>query len=208
MSVKSTGSDRTSILTVLDTNACLCYSINHSVVLKSGRKIPINLKYSEYVHRYLTPKISENSICVIGTVNLETGRKIWDEISKVGSKLSFPALTVQKLVHLSFSNFSELTRDRIHPDCLSLLSEVENMYATIWNDFTKNEKKKKWARIKKTTVDKGPPRGPDLKILATTAKLSQDRVVELLTFDNDFILFADEILGQFGISVKNGWLLK
>ncbi len=82
------------------------------------------------------------------------------------------------------------------------------MYATIWSDSTKNEKKKRWAEIKKTTVDKGPPNGPDLKILATTAKLAQGGIVELLTFDSDFILFADEILSQFGISIKNGWLLK
>ena len=195
------------MLTVLDTNACLCYSINH-IISKADKKIPIKLNNSEQVYRYLTPKISENSICVTSTVNQETVEKIWDELAKIGPKVSFPASTIQTLVQLSFLNFNKLTQDQIHPDCLSLLSNVENMYATIWNDFTKNKKREQWAQIKKTTVDKGPPRGPDLKILATTAKIAQDEVVELLTFDNDFILFADEILAHLGISVKNGWLLK
>ncbi len=90
---------------------------------------------------------------------------------------------------------------------MSLLHDVEDMYSNIWSDQTKNEKKRKWAQIKHTSIDKGPPNGPDLKILATSAKLAQDEVVELLTFDNDFILFADEILNRFGISIKNGWLL-
>ncbi len=112
------------------------------------------------------------------------------------------------MVQLSSSNFNKLTQNQIHPDDLSLLSDVKNMYATIWSDTGKNEKKKKWAQIKKTTIDKGPPSGPDLDILATTAKLAQDEIVELLTFDNDFILFADEILSEFGISIKNGWLLE
>lgn len=156
----------------------------------------------------MTPKISENSIYVIETVNQETTRKIWDELSKIGSNFSFQASTIQKLVELSFSNFSKLTQNQIHADELSLLSDVKDMYATIWADPTKKEKRKKWAEIKKTTIDKGPPNGPDLKILATTAKLAKDGIVELLTFDNDFILFADEILNQFGISIKNGWLLE
>lgn len=170
--------------------------------------IPIKLKYSEPVNRYLIPKISENTIYVIDIVNQETTRKIWNELSTLGSELSFQASTIRKLVELSFSNFNDLTQNQIHPNDLSLLSNVKNMYATIWSDIGKNEKKKKWAKIKHTSVNEGPPDGADLTILATTAKLAQKEIVELLTFDNDFILFADEILHQFGISIKNGWLLK
>ncbi len=163
---------------------------------------------SEPVNAYLAPKISENSIYVIETVNRETTGKIWDKLSELGPKLSFQASTIQKLIRLSFSNFNRLTQNQIYPDDKSLLPDVKDMYATIWDDSTKNEKKKRWAKIKTKTVDDGPPDGPDLTILSTTAKLAQDGIVELLTFDHDFILFAEEIFGQFGVSVKNGWLLK
>lgn len=71
----------------------------------------------------------------------------------------------------------------------------------------KTKKKKRWATIKKTTVENGPPNGADLKILATAAKLAQGQDVELLTFDNDFILFADEIYDQCGVFIKNAWEL-
>lgn len=128
-------------------------------------------------------------------------------MAKAGAQNSLSASTISKLVKISYSNFNELTHTIIHPDDLTLLSDVESMYRNIWNDSTKNAKKGKWASIKKTTVNNGPPNGPDLRILSSTAKLAQSGVVELLTFDNDFILFADEIMNQFGISVKNGWLL-
>lgn len=139
-------------------------------------------------------------------VNQETTAQIWNILSRIGSQNALNASTVQKLIQLSFTNFERLTNNQVHPNDLSLLPNVEAMYTTIWSDNTKNEKKKRWASIKKTTVEKGPPSGPDLKILATTAKLAKDGIVELLTFDYDFILFADEIMSTFGISIKNGWV--
>lgn len=134
-------------------------------------------------------------------------RNIRNVLANVAAKHFFPASIILKLDHMSFSKYGELVSRCRCPDDLSFLWKVENTYATIWSDPAKDQKKKKWAIIKKTTLDRGPPRGADLKILATASKLAQTRDVELLTFDNDFILFADEIYDQCDVFVKNAWEL-
>ena len=181
----------------------MSYSINH-VVNKSGRKIPIRLKDTGKVTAYLEPKIAQNLVRVTATVQRETYQKIWDILSEACSKNSLSAYAVYKLVQLSAANFNKLSQNHVHPDVLDRLSDVKYMYRNIWDDPSKEGKKKKWARIKQTTVDQGPPSGPDLKILSTVASFTADNVVELLTFDSDFTLFAEEILNDFGVSVKNG----
>ena len=162
------------------------------------------MKETDRVTRYLESKISQNLVCITSTVQRETHQKIWDILSKVGSKNSLSADTVYKLVQLSVANFNKLSQNSVHSDVLDRLSDVKYMYRNIWDDPNKEDKKRRWARIKQTTVDQGPPSGPDLEILSTAASLTNDSVVELLTFDSDFTLFVEEIQNDFGVSVKNG----
>ena len=192
------------MLTVPDTNICLQYLINHKVK-KANKIIHIRLnKKSSNIDRYVEPKISENTIRVTETINRETINKIWDILCKMGSKHSFQASTIQKLIRDSMLKFDRLTQKQIYPDNLSLLSEVKHMYAVIWNDPTKKREKNLWATKKHMNVADGPPGGPDLHILSTTATLEKYNIVELLTLDNDFILFANEILYHFSVSIKDG----
>ena len=154
------------------------------------------------VTRYIAQKLLDGSICVTKTVDCETVRNMRGVLSDTAAKHSFPASVMLKLDQMSFVKYGELASKYMRPDDPSLLWKVRNTYAAIWSDPAQDQKKKRWATIKKTTVENGPPSGADLKILATAAKLAQGQDVELLTFDNDFILFADEIYDQCGVFIK------
>lgn len=185
---------------------CLAYSINLSISV-SGRDIPVVLDqmHAEDVKEYLESQINHNAVCVTDTVRMETHRKIQDIMAKKGSEYALSTASIRVLNKLAYERFDRLINTDVIADDLTRLSEVHGMYQNIWSDSGKDEKRRRWASIKKTGADKGPPAGPDLRILATAAGISSNGVIELFTFDHDFILFADEILMGLGVSIKNGY---
>lgn len=61
-----------------------------------------------------------------------------------------------------------------------------------------------WAR-KKGAVGPGSPGEADMTILSTAAGLALGGRVTLLTADNDFLVFRDDILRLFGVRVADPW---
>jgi hypothetical protein len=110
-------------------------------------------------------------------------------------------------VQESFRRFDCLHNGFIVPDDNSLLCDVKKMYDDIWKESTLSGKRETWARIKNTKVSGGPPSGPDLVILSTAANLAKTNKVSLLTFDHDFIVFADEIQKTFGVEIINAGMI-
>ncbi|AIF82372.1 hypothetical protein NTE_01138 [Candidatus Nitrososphaera evergladensis SR1] len=152
---------------------------------------------------YLDSEISK--VAIIKTVESETHKKIWDILAEKGGDLKLTPLQIRLLVHKSLENFSRLHKNYgILPDDVSLMPNVENMYANIWSGGNTLQIQV-WVSIKKkNSPADGPPRGNDLRILSTSAKFATYIKTELLTFDHDFIAFEQEIRKTFGLDIING----
>ena len=90
------------------------------------------------------------------------------------------------------------------------------MYAEIWCDGRMDDAVKAWRRVKEKRAKTGAARPAietnyaDFVILSTAAhQAARGRSVELLTFDYDFVAFADAIRERFGVDVvdcgRMGW---
>lgn len=186
-----------------DTNACLHFSINHKIKRLSGKPILVKLSNSDAMKYYLEAEIAKNTVKIIDKVYSETVVKIWDILSEKGGKANLHPNVTYRLVQESFKRFNYLHTGLILADDVSLLDDVKKMYNDIWNDPSLSSKRETWARIKRTKVSNGPPRGPDLKILATTSNLAKTNKTIFLTFDHDFIVFAEEIHKTFDVEIMN-----
>ena len=88
------------------------------------------------------------------------------------------------------------------------VEKIDGMYAKIWRDGRMNDAVKAWRRVKEKRAKTGATRPAietnyaDFVILSTAAhQAAQGRSVELLTFDYDFVAFADPIRERFGVDV-------
>ena len=121
-------------------------------------------------------------------------------------------LSIPEKHYLKYSSYGRL--ERLGGDCQipnndKRLRDVEKMYERIWADESKRDKIKEWAKRKKARIkgkkvrpEDGPPKGPDLLILSTLANLKKpNRPVQLVTRDNDFLVFSEEIKTTFCIDI-------
>ena len=88
------------------------------------------------------------------------------------------------------------------------VKKIDDMYAEIWRDGRMNDAVRTWRRVKEKHAKTGASRptietnNVDFVILSTAAhQASQGRPTELLTFDYDFVAFADAIREWFGVNV-------
>ncbi len=156
---------------------------------------------------YFEAEFPKNTVKIIKKVYSETVVKIWDILSERGGRANLHPNTIYRFVQESFKRFNLLYKGSIISDDLSLLDDVKKMYDDIWKDSTLSKKRDTWSMIKKVKVTKGPPSGADLEILATVASAAKTYSVEFLTFDHDFIIFADEIQNKFGFKIINAGLI-
>ncbi len=95
-------------------------------------------------------------------------------------------------------------------DVLTYLGAVERMYIDAWLDPQMAEAVDRWRRVKKrhgegTERPSLDTHGADFVILSTAAALAaQGDEVWLVTYDYDFVAFADMIYRVFGVRVVDG----
>lgn len=156
---------------------------------------------------YLKPYIDNGSVLITQTVYHETTRKISDLIASLAKREKLSATVARYLTHNCLVRFFNMSKSTPVIHDASKYGDVTTMYATIWADGTKLDKRQTWAALKKCKLEDGPPKGNDLIILSTAAQLTTQCSIRLLTFDHDFILFSDEIRDAVCIQIENGWLI-
>ncbi len=154
---------------------------------------------------YLTQQLGRPGVGVSELVAGETGNKIWDLVTNIWYRERMANLVApETLVDLAFERLRRLlAKSEKIRDERGHLQDVKEMYRSIWEDPSKADMVRTWARLKGKKPEDGPPSGNDLVILSTAAKLSETRDTELLTFDSDFTVFSDEIKERFRVRVSN-----
>jgi len=138
-------------------------------------------------------------------VDEEFTTKLWDALADVFRKAEITKhrAVIPFLMRAKEVFDKKLKKDaRIHSPMMSTINKVRSFYRKIWLNPSLEHKRQAWARLKRKEVDDGPPSGADLEILATAVELT-DGDVELLTLDNDFLVFKDEIRDRFKLIVTD-----
>jgi hypothetical protein len=135
-------------------------------------------------------------------------KNIWDSATEAALAAGISsAYTIRAIAQAAILRFIDLSKGRRTADDSTKLSLITEMYQQIWVDPSKDAVRTRWAGIKKTTVDQGPPSGPDLVILSTAAKHQDVARTEILTCDHDFLLFEKEIRDTFAVEIRSVYKL-
>lgn len=226
MPSRGTVKGRHTSIVIPDTNACLYYAVNHDLEYAPERIIHIKYRHSVSMTRYFDTGTSTGTVMITETVKNEWNENIGHALRKRCNEMQVPLTHIPELERKSRSRFGRLCERKTLSDSRDKLNDVKKMYDDIWSDPGKSQKIHQWRERKfrnwkeknkkmiKRTPYKftsenypiGPPAGNDLVILSTAASLAETCPVSLLTFDNDFIIFADEIR-EFGVKVISGYEL-
>ncbi len=111
---------------------------------------------------------------------------------------------VPRMLDIVMNNFEDL-RGRCSiaiPTAYSIRKAI-NFYQGIWGR-PEMLKIQEWAQKKHRRPSDGPPRNADLRILAVAMDLEKMEA-ELVTFDNDYIVFSDRIAQDLSVSIINAY---
>ncbi|MEM3485916.1 MAG: hypothetical protein QXI12_09875 [Candidatus Methanomethyliaceae archaeon] len=140
-------------------------------------------------------------------VEEEFYQKIWDICCKVITKAKLHESVVPVLHMKASQNFEELkSSSSVVKASESSVSRAERFYKHIWGNPSMKPKIEEWAQKKRKCPEDGPPRGNDLHILAVALENSASGV-ELVTFDNDYLVFSELIVSTLNITVTDGFKL-
>jgi hypothetical protein len=130
-------------------------------------------------------------------------KNLWNALAEVlqlaglGYKLIPPLLTSAQ------SNFNKLkAKCDVKEPTEASIKRVREFYQEIWKRPSLQLKREAWARLKRKSVSDGPPKGADLSILAVGVDMLSNNP-ELLTLDNDFLVFSNEILSDLGVIIRD-----
>ncbi|RNJ78123.1 MAG: hypothetical protein D9C04_07690 [Nitrosopumilus sp. B06] len=189
--------------------------------------VHIEYPHSALIGRYFDTGTFTDTVMITKTIQNEWNENIGHVLRKRCNEMKISLAHIPKLELESRSRFRCLYEPEILSDSHDRFDDVKAMYQSIWNDPDKSQKISQWRgrkfenwkhknkkmikrspsiKFTRKCYPRGPPAGNDLIILSTAASLAKTGPVRLLTFDNDFIIFADEIR-EFGIEVINGYEL-
>ncbi|MEN3026038.1 MAG: hypothetical protein ABC611_08150 [Candidatus Methanosuratincola petrocarbonis] len=143
-------------------------------------------------------------------VNSEVRRVYWDVLCRIVEKAKLPPRVVPVLQREFLENYQNLSsKCQFVKTNDSSINRVNQFYRDIWSSPSEKYKCKieEWAMKKRKNPTDGPPRGADLEILAVAVDLSKGDS-EVLTFDNDFIVFSDFIKSDLNVLITSGFELK
>ena len=170
--------------------------------------VNLSLRQSREIANYLESAGARSKLLIVETVYSETLKNIWNTTLEASTiaRIGIP-YTIRGIAQQAIFKFVDFAERRRVPDNLDKMPVVEKMYRDMWANPKNDGVKKRWAEIKKRQVAHGPPSGPDLVILSTAAKYQEKFGCELLTCDNDFLLFQDIIQETLAIKVRNAFRL-
>lgn len=155
------------------------------------------------MNEYLQNYKNKNQLRVIKTVIDEAPSVMWNEATRLGKKLGMSATKSRYLANMAIARFEKFCEGTIIEDNSSKALNVRKMYYEIWKDPLKTSKISNWASAKRLKPKEGPPQGSDEIILSTAANLADSNPTELLTFDHDFLIFAEEIKQNFCVDIMD-----
>jgi len=188
---------------VLDTNVCLSYSLSFTIRFSTGN-FPLKAKYSDSIKRYLQSLPARNVETVIpDVVENEFNRKVWDVLCELVKRANLNVKLVPPLLIQARGNFNRLKKkSRVVVASNGSIIKVKDFYSDLWTRSGLQHKREAWARLKRKNVSDGPPKGADISILAVGVDMLSNNP-ELLTLDNDFLVFSNEILSDLGVIIRD-----
>ena len=188
---------------LLDTNVCLGYSLHFK--RKAGApEGTIKAPYSDSIRGYLGARLKTGAQLIIPVVVIgEFDRKLWDVLAQTIQKSGLKAINALPLYRAAQVSFKDLVaKGKQEKPRKESVNEAKEFYSRLWADPALAHKREAWARLKRKGVGDGPPTGADIEILAVAIEAARGDS-ELMTLDNDFLVFKDEILSQLGIVVRD-----
>lgn len=192
---------------VPDTNALYAYYMGFSARRRDGRLVPVRRRNRDAVVAEVDGAIEVGSLKIPGMAAVEMLNGLEKTFRSAAKSAGAAAEPDDGIIEGVRERFS-LLYDRFGvPDYRWYLEKVDRMYADIWSDPRLAHLVARWRRIKER---RGKAAGrpslethqADFLILSTAAALAaQGHSVRLLTYDHDFVAFADVILERFGVVV-------
>ena len=192
---------------VLDTNALYAYYMDFSAKRRDGRLVRVQRRNRDAVVAEVDGAIEAGSLKIPGIAAFEMLNgleKTFRSAAKSAGAAANPGVKIAGGVRARF----EILNKRFGiPSDKWYLAEIDRMYADIWSDPRLADLVDWWRCIKER---RGKVAGrpslethrADFLILSTAAALAaQGHSVRLLTYDHDFVAFADVILERFGVVV-------
>lgn len=170
--------------------------------------IKLELPNTKAVRGYVSSLRQRNvGILIPSKVEEEFHQKIWDICCKVIKKANIRIEVAYVLLRTASQNFEELkSSSRVTDASPSAVSRVVSFYVDLWGDPLMKPKIEEWARKKRRRPEDGPPKGNDISILAVALDNCHSDV-ELITFDNDYLVFSERIVSVLKVTVTDGFKL-
>ena len=192
---------------ILDTNVCYTYVIDF-FAKGPGRPVRVQRHNRDAVAAIVDDAAESGVLAIPDTVAIEMRNTASWVIKSAAKAVGAMSPPLDEDVEDVIAKFGVLyDRFGIRDDG-RYVKRIDDMYAEIWRDGRMNDAVKTWRRVKAKRAGAGVTRpaieanGADFVILSTAARQAALGIsVELLTFDYDFVAFADAIRERFGVNV-------
>ena len=192
---------------ILDTNVCHTYAIDF-LAEGAGRLVRVQRHNRDAVVAAVDGAAKSGVLAIPDIVAVEMRTTVPWAVESAAKAAGALSISLDINVDDALAKFVSLyDRFAINND-ERYVKRIDGMYAKIWRDGRMNDAVKAWRRVKEKRAKTGATRPAietnyaDFVLLSTAAyQVAQGRSVELLTFDYDFVAFADPIRERFGVDV-------